>query len=206
MLRWRDREVRVGVELRVNLDEIHVERDERIHPGPRLGGIACEEVRDGNVATLEVRPRRDNSGAHEPAGADVAAPRRKRRPVARHVAHPCDAVRDVQPEQLAPARNGRVNVHVPEARDEVLASAIHDSCAGRNACCAVGVDTHDAVPADDHRLLRSRDRIRTVHDRDVCERHGCLRPHVGGERERRSNEGRNEMTTSRSHARNRVLS
>ncbi len=66
-----DREVRLRVELRVNLDEVHAERDERVHSNARLGSVAGEQVRDRHVATLEVRARRDYPWADELAAGDL---------------------------------------------------------------------------------------------------------------------------------------
>jgi len=50
-----DREIRLRVELRVDLDEVHAERDERVHAGGRLGGVPRQQMGNGDVAALEVR-------------------------------------------------------------------------------------------------------------------------------------------------------
>ena len=71
----RDREVRLGRELAVHLHEVDAELDERVDAGAAFVGVAREDVRDRDVAALEVRTRGDDARADERAGSNLAAPR-----------------------------------------------------------------------------------------------------------------------------------
>src|SRR3954470_5441553 len=67
----RDREIRLRVELRMDLDEVDAECNERVDADACLGRIARVEVRDGHVTALEVRTRSDDPWPDERPARDL---------------------------------------------------------------------------------------------------------------------------------------
>src|SRR5689334_22783139 len=82
-----DGEVRLGLELPVDLHEVDAERDQRVDGGDALSRCASEDVRHGNVAAFYIWARCDDARADERSIGDLAAPEAKRVPIAGHVAH-----------------------------------------------------------------------------------------------------------------------
>jgi hypothetical protein len=117
----------------MDLHEVDAELHQRIHTGASFVGRPRENVRDGNVAALEVGTGGDDARAHDAPLCDVVAQRGDGRPLAGHVAHSRDPVRHVEREDFASADDRRVDVHVPQPGDEELPASCHDARTGGNA-------------------------------------------------------------------------
>jgi len=172
-----DREVRIARDIGLDLDEVDTAPDEHVH---RAASVVGRRHRDRR-RELGLRAVEHWAGDHHPRPehpllGDRGAGPQDRFEVAPHVAHAGDAVGDEQwnRHRLAsrdPVSEERVDVHVPQARDDELAGRVdHARTGGRRA----GADVDDVVSADRHDLIRVKAAVTRIDHRDVCDRERWL--------------------------------
>ena len=173
-----DCEVGIARDVGLNLDEVDAAAGEHVH-----GAATVFRRDDGNRRReLGLRPVEHRARDHHPRAEEgpprLIAPRRQDRvEVAAHVAHARDAVGEKERQRdLSPAGHPvpeeRMDVHVPEARNQVLPGPIDHARAPGNGRAVFGADRGDPVVFDhdghvglrraalrvDHRHVRNGDR------------------------------------------------
>ena len=183
-----DREVGLAREVFVDLDEIGTIRDQLLHRGPCLWRRAHDDwvapqrriaIERGTCAEESGWPAKNPFGQLAPDGLG----QRKRHVAGSvvHVADTSDAVGEEQrevpvlgrdrPERAIQRHVGhRVDVHVPQAGDEVTASGLHDLRVVGHGDLADRADSRDAVACYENRLFRMERPIPDVDNGDAADR------------------------------------
>ena len=162
---------------RLYLDEVNALFLELIYGGDGAGRSSDRDgTREAQFAIGQV-PIEHGTGDHhrwtdDLAMHDLAAPFREHREVPAHVTHAGDAIGDKERQNDVtsagkPVAEGRMHMHIPEPRNEILTGGINNAgILRRMKSCRIG-NRNDVISADDNCLILANRRCAGIDDNSV---------------------------------------